>query len=363
MVGAVLLTVAAGCSAKGLPRADVAAPTSTTTTSTTTTSTTTTSTTTTSTTTTSNSTSTVASIEPADARAPSIPAWNGHDAAISWTFDDASDSHLDRVVPYLDELGRPGTFYPTCSLVLADAERWRAASERHEIANHTMTHAVAGPDTDPAEITTCHEVLLETIGVESRTFAYTNGVVDEPYLGFSRATYVAARGTWGFPSHVPADQTPDWYALPAYTVFPAEEDPDGTRIDIAVDAIETAIDEGAWLSVVIHAIDEPGYATIGFADLETLMAATEPADVWHVTVADAATHHRVRRDLDGNSPTLAGDGSKTWSWTVIPGMTDVGIKVEPGAGQISQEGVVLQPDAEGFVEIDARVGGFTWIPD
>ena len=92
----------------------------------------------------------------------------------------ASDSHLDRVVPYLDELGRPGTFYPTCSLVLSDAERWRAASERHEIANHTMTHAVAGPDTDPAEITTCHEVLLETIGVESRTFAYTNGVVDEP---------------------------------------------------------------------------------------------------------------------------------------------------------------------------------------
>ena len=92
------------------------------------------------------------------------------------------------------------------------------------------------------------------------------------------------------------------------------------------------------------------------------MAATESADVWHATVADAATHHRVRRDLDGNSPMLAGDGSQTWSWTVIPGMTDVGIKVEPGAGQISQEGVVLQPDAEGFVEIDARVGAFTWIP-
>ena len=245
--------------ARRIAEADVVAPTSTTTTSTTTTSTTTTSTAT---------TSTVAPIEPAEALGPSIPAWNGRDAAISWTFDDASDSHLDRVVPYLDELGRPGTFYPTCSLVLADAERWRAAFlERHEIANHTMTHAVAGPDTDPSEITTCHEVLLESIGVESHTFAYTNGVVDEPYLGFSQANYVAARGTWGFPSHVPADQTPDWYALPAYSVFPAEEDPDGTRIDIAVDAIETAIGEGAWLPVVIHAIDEPGYATIGFADL------------------------------------------------------------------------------------------------
>jgi peptidoglycan/xylan/chitin deacetylase (PgdA/CDA1 family) len=265
-------------------------------------------------------------------------------------------------VPYLDALGRPGTFYPTCERVLADAERWRAASERHEIANHTMTHAVAGPDTDPAEITTCHNVLLETIGVDSSTFAYTNGVVDEPYLGFSRATYVAARGTWGFPSHVAADETPDWYALPAYTVLPAEDDPDGIRLDIAVDAIETAINEGAWLSVVVHAIDEPGYATIAWADLETMMAATESADVWHATVADAATHDRVRRDVDRSRPTTSGDGSQTWSWTVIPGMSDVGIKVEPGAGRISQEGIVLPPDADGFVEIDARLGAFTWTP-
>ena len=239
------------------------------------------------------------------------------------------------------------------------AGRVRSATDRpdpHDDPRRRRT------DTDPAEITTCHDVLLQTIGVEPHTFAYTNGVVDEPYLGFSWATYVAARGTWGLPSHVRADQTPDWYALPAYTVFPAEEDPDGTRIDIAVDAIETAIDEGAWLSVVIHAIDEPGYATIAFDDLETLMAATESADVWYATVVDAATHHRVRRELDGSSPTTADDGSQTWSWTVIPGMTGVGIKVEPGAGQISQEGVILQPDAEGFVEIDARLGAFAWTP-
>lgn len=348
-----MLTVAAGCGDHSVPMAEVAAARSTSTPSTTTWSTTTLPTT----------TRVVAPIEHAEARAPSIPTWNGHDAAISWTFDDGFDSHLDRVVPYLDGLGRPGTFYPTCSVVLADTERWRAAAERHEIANHTMTHAVAGPDTDPAEITDCHDVLREAIGVESRTFAYTNGVVDEPYLSFSRSTYVAARGTWGFPPHVPADQTPDWHALPAVAVIPAEEDPDGTRIDVVVDAIETAIDEGAWLSVVIHAIDEPGYATIAFADLERLMAATESADVWHVTVADAATHHRVRRDLERNGPTPTAGGSQTWSWTVTPGMTDVAIKVDPGAGQLSQAGVVLQPDAEGLVAIDARVGTFTWTPD
>ena len=150
-----LTSVGAGCGEERLPPG-VAAPTSTSTTPTSTTSTT---------------TSRVLPVDVADVAGPSIPAWNGHDAAISWTFDDAFASHLDRVVPSLDALGRPATFSPTCSLVLADVERWRAASERHEIANHTMTHAVAGPDTDPAEITECHDLLVEEIGVESRTFA------------------------------------------------------------------------------------------------------------------------------------------------------------------------------------------------
>jgi hypothetical protein len=39
-----------------------------------------------------------------------------------------------------------------------------------------------------------------------------------------------------------------------------------------------------------------------------------------------------------------------------------GIKVAPGAGRVSQEGTVLETDDEGFVEIDARVGSFSWTP-
>lgn len=319
----------------------------------------------TSATTTSSSTTTTPPIIATDATAPTIPAWNGHDAAITWTFDDAFPSHQARVVPYLDELGRPATFYPACSDVARDPDGWGAVAARHEVANHTMTHQVAGPDTDPAEVTACHDLLTDTFGAEPATFAYPSGVVGDPFLQYSRATYVTARGTWGFPSHVEAGRTPDWYALPAHSVIPADEDPAGTRIDDTVTAIETAIAAGGWLTIVIHAIDEPGFARMSFADLERMMAAADAADatVWHATLADVATHDRVRRNVDRVSPVPADDGSWTWTWSVVSGMTDVGVRLHTGTGTIVHDGARLVPDAEGFVELAPRVGAFTWIPD
>lgn len=299
---------------------------------------------------------------PTDGRAPSIPAWNGHEAAISWTFDDAFGSHLDQVVPYFDELGWPATFYPTCSLILADAERWAEAAERHEIGNHTMTHAEAGEGVDPAEVEDCDALLLDNLGLQPSTFAYPSGVVDEPYVSATRAAHVAARGTWGFVSHVQADRTPDWYSLPAYSVIPAEDDLAGTRIAVAIAEIETAIADGGWLSVVIHAIDEPGYARIAWSDLETMTATTFDADVWHVTVADAATHDRVRRNVDRVAPVQGDDGAWTWTWTIVPGMTDVAINLDPGTGVIVHDGAELVPGPDGYVVLDARVGSFTWVP-
>lgn len=299
----------------------------------------------------------------AEDRAPSIPRWNGHDAAISWNFDDALPSHLDRVVPWFDALARPATFYPTCGALLSAADAWAEIAPRHEIGNHTMTHAPAGPDTDPAEITVCHEVLTETLGEAPATFAYTSGVVDEPYISFSREQYVAARASWGLVSHVEPDRIPNWYELPAYTVEPAGQDPDGTRIDRTVAAIEAAIADGGWLSVVLHAIDEPGYATITFTDLERMMAATEASFVWHATVGDVATHDRIRRDVERIRPVQADDGSWSWRWTVVPGMTDVGIRLDPGTGRIHQGGADLAVDPQGFVVLDPYVGSFTWIPD
>ena len=43
---------------------------------------------------------------------PVTPAWfGGRNCAVSLTFDDGMDSHLDVVVPALDARGMAGTFY------------------------------------------------------------------------------------------------------------------------------------------------------------------------------------------------------------------------------------------------------------
>ena len=80
--------------------------------------------------------------------------------ALSFTFDDGSQSHFDTVFPYLEEFGFKGSFYVIAGLTrdkITDPpspdipsnqtwagvswEEWcEVAAEGHEIGNHSMTH-------------------------------------------------------------------------------------------------------------------------------------------------------------------------------------------------------------------------------
>ena len=76
---------------------------------------------------------------------PEQPFWpEGIQGAVSLTFDDALETHLDTAIPCLDDHGFHGTFYvnpgrrPTWQ---RDLPRWQKASRSgHEIGNHTADH-------------------------------------------------------------------------------------------------------------------------------------------------------------------------------------------------------------------------------
>lgn len=292
-----------------------------------------------------------------------MPAWNGHDAALSWTFDDGFASHTDVVSPLFNQLGIEVTFYPTCQAIVFDPDAWQAvAAAGHEIANHTMTHAVAGPDTDPAEIEGCDTVLNEVIGAESATFAYPNGVVDEPYYSYTQAHQVAARGT-AFPQqHIRANSTFDWYAIPGIALGEERPTDDADEAEARpIDGLASAVEQRGWLSLIIHAIDEPGYARIPLSELQTVLDASLEYDFWQATFADVATHLRLQQVFRTIVPEAI-DGGWHYAWTPVTGMTDVPIRVALTAGRIEQDGTPVATE-DGFALIDARVGGFDWFAD
>lgn len=72
---------------------------------------------------------------------------NGAKAAISLSYDDALNSHLDNAIPALNKYGFKGSFYLTigASTVTERREEWRTiARHGHELGNHTINHACRG---------------------------------------------------------------------------------------------------------------------------------------------------------------------------------------------------------------------------
>jgi sialate O-acetylesterase len=145
-------------------------------------------------------------------------AWGKKKCAVSLTYDDALQVHLDHVVPALDSLGLKATFYlsgysPAFTNRIA---QWKGvAAQGHELGNHTLFHPCAGkppgrgfvvPEYDldtytvkrmADEIKMTNALLYSLDGKTRRTFAYPCGdtqVNGVSYYDQVKNDFVAARG-------------------------------------------------------------------------------------------------------------------------------------------------------------------------
>lgn len=146
--------------------------------------------------------------------------WNGKRAAVSLTYDDALDVHLDNAVPLLDSLSLKATFYLTGSFpgFKNRIVEWRATGQNgHELGNHTLFHPCLGgpgrewvqPDYDLNSFTPNRmvdeiemtNVLLQTLdGRTERTFAYPCGdktAGGSSYVDDIKDGFLATRGVQG----------------------------------------------------------------------------------------------------------------------------------------------------------------------
>ena len=142
-----------------------------------------------------------------------IATWNGfRSAAISYTFDDNCPNQLGIAVPMFDQFGYKLTLFTVTSPTWGWKADWsglqRAASEGHEIASHTVTHAnfsTLADSVQKTELESSQDTINARItGQRCTTIAY-------PFCATGNSAmvanyYIAARGCSGqIVNKTPAD--------------------------------------------------------------------------------------------------------------------------------------------------------------
>lgn len=194
--------------------------------------------------------------------------WNGKQAAIALTYDDALNVHLDVVTPQLNKFELKGTFYLT---VASDAfsqrlDSWQqVANQGHELGNHTLFHPCradlpnrgwVSADKDLAKwskqqfinnIKIANTTLAALTGKNTRSFAYTCGDTsagDGNFIQDIKPLFSGARGVNY------ALQTPDKidvYNMPAYMVH-------GQSLEQLTEQVDKAIKQQALLIFLFHGV-------------------------------------------------------------------------------------------------------------
>lgn len=198
---------------------------------------------------------------------------NGRRAAVSLTYDDGIDAHLDCAMPDLEESGLRGTFYVPMGTRERSWHRrpdeWRAAVARgHEIGNHTCNHPCGGAehlwvkpenrlecydlDRMRAELIDASQSLDRVFGApRPHSYAYT---CYQDWVGEQRASYrpivaelfCAARG--GIDQALVDPSTCDWTYINS---FHMDESVSGER---AIGIIDEAIQQEKWAVLTFHGV-------------------------------------------------------------------------------------------------------------
>ncbi|TLU68114.1 polysaccharide deacetylase [Thalassotalea litorea] len=151
---------------------------------------------------------------------PSEITWpDNQQVAVSLSYDDGLNSHLDNAIPALNRYGFKASFYLTLAspVISARLSQWReAAKQGHELGNHSLFHGCAKnidgrewvdehldlskrtPGDVVSEIRLANDYLYAIDGKQKRTFTPPcNDVLvinDQPFLDALQDDFVAIKG-------------------------------------------------------------------------------------------------------------------------------------------------------------------------
>jgi sialate O-acetylesterase len=232
--------------------------------------------------------------------------WHGKTCAVSLTYDDALNVHLDNAAPILDSLGLKGTFYlsgyfPSFRARVAE---WKSvAAKGHELGNHTLFHPCTGkipgrewvkPDYDLGNYTMQRLVdeikmantLLEAIdGKTKRSFAYPCGdtrIGDSSYVDKIKDDFVAARGVKG---EMPRIDEIDLFNVGSYVVS-------GQSGDELIDLVKQAMQKNALIVFLFHGVGGEHALNVSLSDHRKLLyfLKQNEKDIWVAPFVEIAEY-------------------------------------------------------------------------
>ncbi|MEI7724334.1 MAG: polysaccharide deacetylase family protein [Bacteroidota bacterium] len=239
------------------------------------------------------------------AQEPTVSVWNHRQCAVTLTYDDGLNVHLDKVIPVLDSLGFKGTFYvPGNSVSLAQrmAEWKTIASHGHELGNHTLFHPCAGvskgrkwvkPEYDldtytiPRiidEIRLSNTLLHAIDGKTKRTFAYTCGdrvIGGVSFVDSIRNDFVAARGVKNGTDQI---KNIDLFDIRAFMV-------NGQSAEELIALVDKAKNEGGLIVFLFHGVGGEHAINISLDEHNKLLRYLKQneKDIWIAPLVEIAT--------------------------------------------------------------------------
>jgi peptidoglycan/xylan/chitin deacetylase (PgdA/CDA1 family) len=240
--------------------------------------------------------------------------WNNHACAVSLTYDDGLNVHLDIVAKALDSAGFKGTFYiPVVAKPLYKRmDEWSAISKNgHELGNHTMFHPCSGKSKGREWVSEENDldnysmkqivneigmanVVLKTIdGKDRRTIAYTCGDMaagDSVFVGKIKNDFISARGV---ASRMNTFWDTDLFDVGAYMVM-------NQTGDELINLVKQAQQEHAYLVFLFHGVGGEHAINVSSEAHSQLVhyLKSNEKDIWVAPFIEVTDYMKDQRDKE-----------------------------------------------------------------
>jgi len=230
--------------------------------------------------------------------------WQGKQAAVVLTYDDAVAQQLTHAIPLLDSLNLKATFYviPFFDGFKQHIKEWqRVAQNGHELGNHTLYHPCDGSKPGREWVNENYDmsrytvkrmndeinvanVLLETLdGRTERTFAFTCGdmtIADTSFFDLIKDNFVAARAVR---SEMHTIDNIDVYDMDSYMI-------NGESGQQLIDLVEKARDSHSLLVFLFHGVGGGHDLNVSLKAHSKLLHYLKQHDdkIWTTTLLEAA---------------------------------------------------------------------------
>lgn len=227
--------------------------------------------------------------------------WNGHKSAASFTFDDASESHITHLAPLAEKLGVKVTCFLT-------GDSWyfrhnydkflQMAQDGHEMGNHTETHPKL---TQLSDADRRHEILDYKKFLQDKLPGLPFNVFGTPYCDnndevqkiIGQEHYIS-RDCRGY-GRITWDKEPNWLSMDSK----AWQRSLNTVEEFKLIARDTDA-AGEWIIYMNHGVDtdQNNDYSINPDDLAAVMQQAKDLDMWIAPFGTVGAYHRAKFALE-----------------------------------------------------------------